>query len=160
MLESSPPQFKQRSRMSTLISMRGPAICRHRHRQQERTRPGLFVKYGEAAWTSNPSATCSKLRCTNWPIPGRAGGHPETHSHTDTYSAPCDQEEFFFAPFETLDLIWFALEHQFPPAKSPRSWAWRRSDSRVFDDIAANSARRSFCASRLPFRSRRISFAS
>jgi NAD+ synthase len=34
---------------------------------------------------------------------------------SDTYSAPCDQEEFFFRlPFETMDVLWFSQEHQLP----------------------------------------------
>src|SRR5438045_1580873 len=30
---------------------------------------------------------------------------------TDTYGAPCNQQEFFFRlPFETMDLLWFAQD--------------------------------------------------
>jgi NAD+ synthase len=36
---------------------------------------------------------------------------------TDTYSAPCDQTEFFFRmPFDVLDLLWHAWETQASPA--------------------------------------------
>jgi NAD+ synthase len=34
---------------------------------------------------------------------------------TDTYGGPCSQQEFFFRlPFETMDLLWFAQEHNVP----------------------------------------------
>jgi NAD+ synthase len=34
---------------------------------------------------------------------------------TDTYSAPCDQQEFFFRlPFETMDLLWYAQQSGVP----------------------------------------------
>ena len=37
---------------------------------------------------------------------------------SDTYSAPCDQQEFFFLlPFETMDLLWYAQEQNVPAAE-------------------------------------------
>ena len=52
--------------------------------------------------------------------------------------APCDQEEFFFRlPFETLDLIWFALEHQIPAVEVATVMGLGEDQiQRVFDDIA------------------------
>ena len=38
---------------------------------------------------------------------------------SDTYSAPSTQEEFFFRlPFQTLDLLWYAQEHQHSPEET------------------------------------------
>ena len=45
-------------------------------------------------------------------------GIQERPPTTDTYSAPCDQQEFFFRlPFETMDLLWLALELKIPLAE-------------------------------------------
>jgi len=56
---------------------------------------------------------------------------------TDTYSAPSNQEEFFFRlPFATLDLIWFAMEHQVPAAEVGASMGLSEAQvQRVFDDL-------------------------
>jgi NAD+ synthase len=56
---------------------------------------------------------------------------------TDTYSAPCDQQEFFFRlPFETLDLIWHALEKGLPPAQVAGVMGMTEIQiQRVYDDI-------------------------
>ena len=38
---------------------------------------------------------------------------------SDTYSAGSTQEEFFFRlPFEMMDLIWYALEHDVPASEA------------------------------------------
>ena len=37
---------------------------------------------------------------------------------SDTYSAACTQEEFFFRlPFSVLDVLWYAMEHHVPIAE-------------------------------------------
>jgi len=56
---------------------------------------------------------------------------------TDTYSAACDQQEFFFRlPFETLDLLWFALDHGVPAAETAAVMGLTEVEvQRVFDDI-------------------------
>jgi len=56
---------------------------------------------------------------------------------TDTYSAHCDQQEFFFRlPFETLDLLWFALEARVPAAEAAAVMGMTEVQvQRVFDDI-------------------------
>ncbi|MDD5304243.1 MAG: NAD(+) synthase, partial [Elusimicrobia bacterium] len=54
-----------------------------------------------------------------------------------TYSAPCDQQEFFFRlPFSTLDPIWFARENSIPvPEVALRMGLPEVQIQRVFDDI-------------------------
>jgi NAD+ synthase len=40
---------------------------------------------------------------------------------TDTYSAHSSQQEFFFQlPFETMDLLWYAQEHEVPVSEVAR----------------------------------------
>jgi NAD+ synthase len=41
---------------------------------------------------------------------------------SDTYSAPCDQKEFFFRlPFETMDVLWYAQEHGVTAAEAAKA---------------------------------------
>ncbi|HVV01370.1 MAG TPA: NAD(+) synthase, partial [Verrucomicrobiae bacterium] len=56
---------------------------------------------------------------------------------TDTYSAPCDQQEFFFRmPFEQLDPIWHALENGVPAEETAKVMGLTRDHvQRVYDDI-------------------------
>ena len=56
---------------------------------------------------------------------------------TDTYSAHCDQQEFFFRmPSETLDLLWFALELTVPvPEVAAAMDLTHIQVERAFDDI-------------------------
>jgi len=56
---------------------------------------------------------------------------------TDTYSAPCNQEEFFFRmPYRQLDLIWYALEHGVAAEETADVMGLTEIQvQRVFDDI-------------------------
>jgi NAD+ synthase len=56
---------------------------------------------------------------------------------TDTYSAHSSQEEFFFRlPFETMDLLWYALDHEVPAAKAARVMGLSEEQvARVYADI-------------------------
>jgi hypothetical protein len=50
---------------------------------------------------------------------GDGAGTRQALPTTDAYSAPCSQDEFFFRmPFETMDLLWYALESDVPVAKT------------------------------------------
>jgi NAD+ synthase len=112
--------LKQRSRMTTLyfhaearrFGVIGTAN-KNEHGQ------GFFVKYGDGGVDIQPIAHLYKTQVYQL---ARHLGIPESIQQrtptTDTYSAPCDQQEFFFRlPFETLDLIWHALEMGLPPAQ-------------------------------------------
>ena len=74
---------------------------------------GFFVKYGDAGVDIDPLAHLYKTQVYQLAgylgLPREVLARPPT---SDTYSAPCTQEEFFFRlPFATLDLLWYAREH-------------------------------------------------
>lgn len=116
---TSASNFKQRSRMSMLnyhaerlnYAVAGTAN-RNEHDQ------GFFVKHGDAGVDLQPIAHLFKTQV--YQLAAHLGVPAEIQHRTptsDTYSAPSTQEEFFFRlPFETLDLLWWALDHQVPAA--------------------------------------------
>jgi len=74
------------------------------------------VKYGDGGVDIQPIAHLFKTQIYQL---ARHLGVPEGIQKrtptTDTYSAPCDQQEFFYRlPFETMDVLWYALEHNVP----------------------------------------------
>ena len=80
---------------------------------------GFFVKYGDGGVDIKPIAHLFKTQIYQLAeyldVPESIRSRPPT---TDTYSAPSTQEEFFFRlPFKTMDLLWYALEHQAPIEK-------------------------------------------
>jgi NAD+ synthase len=109
--------LKQRSRMSTLYfhaEARQLAVIGTANKNEHAQ--GFFVKYGDGGADIQPIAHLFKTQVYQL---ARYLGIPEGIQKriptTDTYSAPCDQQEFFFRlPFQTLDLLWFALEHKVP----------------------------------------------
>jgi NAD+ synthase len=105
--------FKQRSRMAMLYyhaeslnyAVVGTAN-RHEHEQ------GFFVKYGDGGADVMPIVHLYKTQVYQLArylrIPDDILSRPPT---SDTYSAACTQEEFFFQmPFEQMDLLWYAHE--------------------------------------------------
>jgi NAD+ synthase len=79
---------------------------------------GFFVKYGDGGVDIQPIAHLFKTQvyqlAKHLEIPE---GIQKRTPTTDTYSAPCDQQEFFYRlPFETMDLLWYALDHKVPAA--------------------------------------------
>jgi NAD+ synthase len=77
---------------------------------------GFFVKFGDGAMDVKPIAHLYKTQVYQLAefleIPEAIRKRPPT---SDTYSAGSTQEEFFFRlPFEILDLLWYAWEHQIP----------------------------------------------
>jgi NAD+ synthase len=131
--------LKQRSRMATLyyhaeskqFAVIGTAN-RNEHAQ------GFFVKYGDGGADLQPIAHLYKTQVYQI---ARHLGVPESIQRrtptTDTYSAECDQQEFFFRlPFETLDLLWFAMDHGVPIAVAAKVMGLTEVEvQRVFDDI-------------------------
>lgn len=80
---------------------------------------GFFVKYGDGGVDLLPLRHLFKTQIYAL---ARYLGVPEAIVQraptTDTYSAECTQEEFFYRlPFAVLDRIWEAHEHQDPPAQ-------------------------------------------
>ena len=131
--------LKQRSRMSTLYfhaEARQFAVIGTANKNEHAQ--GFFVKYGDGGVDLQPIGHLFKTQVY---MLARYLGVPEAIQKrtptTDTYSAPCNQEEFFFRlPFETLDLLWFALEHRIPASEVAHGMGLAEEQvQRVFDDI-------------------------
>jgi NAD+ synthase len=131
--------LKQRSRMSTLyyhaearqFSVIGTAN-KNEHAQ------GFFVKYGDGGVDIQPIAHLFKSQiyqlARHLGVPEGIQSRPPT---TDTYSAPQNQEEFFFRlPYATLDQIWFAKENNVPAGEAARVIGLTSDQvQHVYDDI-------------------------
>jgi len=80
---------------------------------------GFFVKYGDGGVDIKAIGHLYKTQI--YQLAEYLGVPEEIRRRTpttDTYGAPCDQQEFFFRlPFETMDLLWFAQEHNVPLAE-------------------------------------------
>ncbi len=131
--------LKQRSRMATLYyhaESRQFAVVGTANRNEYAQ--GFFVKYGDGGVDLQPIAHLYKTQVYQM---ARHLGIPQSIQDrtptTDTYSAACDQQEFFFRlPFETLDLLWFALHHGVPAAEAATVMGMTAAEvQRVFDDI-------------------------
>ncbi len=86
---------------------------------------GFFVKYGDGGADIKPIAHLFKTQVFQLAeyldIPEEIRRRTPT---TDTYSAECTQEEFFFrVPFEIGDLVWYAMEKGVPTAEVARELA-------------------------------------
>lgn len=109
--------FKQRTRMAFLYyhaELRNYAVIGTPNRNEHGQ--GFFVKYGDGAMDVKPIGHLFKTQvyqlAEHLGIPDEIRTRPPT---SDTYSAPSTQEEFFFRmPFETMDLLWYALDHEIP----------------------------------------------
>jgi NAD+ synthase len=131
--------FKQRSRMTTLYfhaECRQLAVIGTANKNEHAQ--GFFVKYGDGGADIQPIAHLFKTQVYEL---ARYLGVPEGIQKrtptTDTYSAACDQQEFFFRlPFETLDLLWFAMENKVPAGEVAGVMAISEVQvQRAFDDI-------------------------
>jgi len=113
--------LKQRSRMATLYrhaEARQFAVVGTANKNEHSQ--GFFVKYGDSGVDMQPIAHLYKSQiyqlARHLEIPENIVNRTPT---TDTYSAPCDQQEFFFRlPFETLDMLLFALDHEISVAET------------------------------------------
>ena len=132
--------FKQRSRAAMLYyhaELRDYAVIgtpqKNEHDQ------GFFVKYGDGAMDVKPIGHLYKTQVYQLAeyleIPEEIRDRPPT---SDTYSAGSTQEEFFFRlPFELMDVLWYALEHDVPAGVVAREMELSEEQvRRVFDDIA------------------------
>jgi len=131
--------FKQRSRMATLYyqaEARQFAVMGTANKNEHAL--GFFVKYGDGGVDIQPIAHLYKSQvyqlARHLSIPESIQQRTPT---TDTYSAPCDQQEFFFRlPFESLDLIWHGLELNLSAAQVAKVMEIDEVQiQRVFDDI-------------------------
>ena len=109
--------FKQRTRMAMLYNhaeSRNYAVIGTANKNERDQ--GFFVKYGDGGADVDAIAHLYKTQvyqlATYLGVPDSIQRRTPT---TDTYSAPTTEEEFFFRlPFETMDLLWYAEEHQVP----------------------------------------------
>ncbi len=105
--------LKQRTRMMTLYleaESRNYAVAGTAQKNEHQL--GFFVKYGDGGADLQPLHHLYKTQVYQLAaylgVPAAIRERPST---TDTYSAECTQEEFFYRlPFATLDAIWEASE--------------------------------------------------
>lgn len=110
--------LKQRTRMMTLYleaESRNYAVVGTAQKNEHEL--GFFVKYGDGGADLQPLHHLYKTQVYKVAeylgVPASIRERPPT---TDTYSAECTQEEFFYRlPFETLDAIWEGHERKRTP---------------------------------------------
>jgi len=115
--------FKQRSRMSMLYyhaDRLNYAVIGTGNKDEHEQ--GFFVKYGDGGADIKPIAHLFKTQVYQLAeyldVPKEIRERTPT---TDTYSAECTQEEFFFrVPFEIGDVIWYAMEKGVPVSEVAR----------------------------------------
>ncbi len=112
--------LKQRSRMATLYyhaELRNYAVIGTANKNEHDQ--GFFVKYGDAGVDIKAIGHLYKTQVYQLAeyldVPKAIRDRPPT---SDTYSAACTQQEFFFRlPFDLMDLLWFAQENNVPAAE-------------------------------------------
>ena len=112
--------FKQRSRMSVLYyhaELRNYAVAGTPNKNEHDQ--GFFVKWGDGGYDIAPIRHLYKTQVFQLAEYLKVPLEIRTATPTtDTYSAPSSQEEFFFRmPFDLMDLLWYALEHDVPPSE-------------------------------------------
>jgi NAD+ synthase len=113
--------LKQRTRMATLYyhaELHNFAVIGTANKNEHDQ--GFFVKYGDAGVDIKAIGHLYKTQvyqlAAYLDVPKAIQERPPT---SDTYSAPCTQEEFFFRlPFDLMDLLWYAQEHNVPAAEA------------------------------------------
>jgi NAD+ synthase len=131
--------FKQRSRMAMLYyhaELRNYAVVGTPNRNEHDQ--GFFVKWGDGGYDVGPIRHLFKTQVYQLAefldVPAAIRQATPT---TDTYSAHSSQEEFFFRlPFETMDLLWYARDHDVPAAEAARVMELSEEQvTRVYADI-------------------------
>jgi len=113
--------FKQRTRMAMVYyhaELRNYAVLGTANKNEHDQ--GFFVKYGDGGVDLKVIGHLFKTQVYQLAeylgVPESIRSRPPT---SDTYSAPCDQQEFFFRlPFETMDLLWYAMLHEVPASET------------------------------------------
>lgn len=131
--------FKQRSRMVMLYyhaELRNYAVIGTPNKNEHDQ--GFFVKWGDGGYDLGPIRHLYKTQV--YQLAGYLEIPEEIRQATpttDTYSAPSSQEEFFFRlPFETMDLLWYALEHGVPVSEAAQTMGLTDEQTkRAFADL-------------------------
>jgi NAD+ synthase len=135
--------FKQRTRMATLYyhaELRNYAVVGTPNKNEHDQ--GFIVKYGDGASDIKPIGHLYKTQvyqlAAQLNVPEAIRRRPPT---SDTYSATCTQQEFFFRlPFEVMDLLWFAQEHGVPEAEVARVMGLTEAQVRhAYHDFASKA---------------------
>lgn len=135
--------FKQRSRMTMLYyhaELRNYAVVGTPNKNEHDQ--GFFVKWGDGGYDVAPIRHLYKTQVYQLAeyldIPATIRQATPT---TDTYSAPTSQEEFFFRlPFEIMDLLWYAMEHDVPVKDTAEVMGLTEQQvSRAFADFVRKS---------------------
>ena len=136
--------FKQRTRMATLYyhaELHNFAVIGTANKNEHDQ--GFMVKYGDAAVDIKPIGHLYKTQvyqlAAHLDVPKAIRRRPPT---SDTYSATCTQQEFFFRlPFDVMDLLWYAQKHEVPKADVARVMGLTEAQvQRAYHDFA-NKAR-------------------
>jgi NAD+ synthase len=136
--------FKQRTRMMMVYfhaEARNYAVIGTANKNEHDQ--GFFVKYGDGGvdiktighlYKTQVYQLAEYLNVTN--------GIRERTPTTDTYSAPQDQQEFFYRlPFETMDLLWYAEEHNVSPAEAAKVMGLTEQQvARAYEDFKRKRA--------------------
>lgn len=132
--------FKQRSRAAMIYyhaELRDFAVLGTQPKNEHEL--GFFVKYGDSAMDACPISHLYKTQvyqlAEHLGVPEAIRTRPPT---SDTYSAGSTQKEFYFRlPFETLDLLWYAFEHEVPAGEAALEMQLGEHQVQwVFNDIA------------------------
>jgi NAD+ synthase len=115
--------LKQRLRMTTLYyhaEKRNWAVIGTGNKDEHEQ--GFFVKYGDGGADLKPIAHLFKIQV--FQLAEYLGVPQEIIKRTpttDTYSAEVTQEEFFFGlDFYHMDMLWYAMENNIPPAEAAK----------------------------------------
>jgi len=131
--------FKQRTRMAVLYyhaELNNHAVIGTPNKNEHEQ--GFFVKFGDGGADLKPIVHLYKTQvyqlARHLEVPDAIRARTPT---SDTYSAPSTQEEFFFRlPFEIMDLLWYAQEHQVSIEDTAQSLGMAPIQvRRVFDDF-------------------------
>lgn len=132
--------FKQRTRMAMLYyhaELHNYAVMGTANKNEHDQ--GFFVKFGDSGVDVKVLGHLYKTQIYQLAkyleVPEAIQKRTPT---SDTYSAACTQEEFFFRlPFETMDLLWYAQEHGIPAAEvAPVMGLTEAQVQRAFTDFA------------------------
>ena len=115
--------LKQRLRMTTLYyhaEKRNWAVAGTGNKDEHEQ--GFFVKYGDGGADLKPIAHLFKVQVYQL---AEYLGVPQSIIQrtptTDTYSSEVTQEEFFFGlDFYTMDMLWYAMEHNVPVTEAAK----------------------------------------
>ena len=115
--------LKQRLRMTTLYyhgERRNWAVVGTGNKDEHMQ--GFFVKYGDGGADLKPIAHLFKMQVFQL---AKALGVPDEIINrtptTDTYSAECTQEEFYFGlDFYRMDMLWYAMENSVPAEEAAK----------------------------------------